>query len=294
MRTGYSDAEIRVFRKRGEWSAVRRGAYLDLETLGHLDAGQRHELMVRAAVADLTLPAVVSHCSAAVLLGLPLWSTDLGKVHLTRQPPARRGASTHVRMHESRMQADDIIVHRGLQVTSPARTIVDLARTLPFEQAVVAADAALRMGLPHDALADVAGRAFGRSGTRAMGRVLRFADGRSESVGESRSRVCMRTAGLPEPDLQFEVRDAGGVLIGRSDFAWLGGRLLGEFDGKVKYGRFLRPGETAGDAVFREKRREDALRATGAGFVRWVWADLDHPARFAAHIRAALDAVAAA
>jgi hypothetical protein len=61
-------------------------------------------------------------------------------------------------------------------------------------------------------------------------------------------------AGLPTPELQFDVRDAGGMLIGRSDFAWHGGRLPGEFDGKVKYEKFLRPGESAGDAVFREKQ----------------------------------------
>jgi hypothetical protein len=101
-------------------------------------------------------------------------------------------------------------------------------------------------------------------------------------------------AGLPTPELQFDVRDAGGMLIGRSDFAWHGGRLPGEFDGKVKYEKFLRPGESAGDAVFREKQREEAFRATGARVVRWVWADVDQPARLAAHIRAALQAAGVA
>ena len=55
-------------------------------------------------------------------------------------------------------------------------------------------------------------------------------------------------------------------------------RLLGEFDGRVKYGRLLRPGQTPGDVVWAEKLREDALRrTTGFGMERLVWADLDRP-----------------
>jgi hypothetical protein len=49
---------------------------------------------------------------------------------------------------------------------------------------------------------------------------------------------------------------------------------VGEFDGKVKYGRALRPGQDPGEAVFVEKRREDALRDRSLQVVRWVWAEL--------------------
>ena len=57
--------------------------------------------------------------------------------------------------------------------------------------------------------------------------------------------------------------------------------MLGEFDGRVKYGRLLRPGQEPGDAVFEEKRREDAIRDEGWGVVRWVWSDLQVPHRLA-------------
>jgi hypothetical protein len=63
-----------------------------------------------------------------------------------------------------------------------------------------------------------------------------------------------------------------GELLGISDFRW--GRLLGEFDGMVKYGRLLRPGQTAADAVISEKIREDRMRAQDRGMFRWIWADL--------------------
>jgi hypothetical protein len=88
------------------------------------------------------------------------------------------------------------------------------------------------------------------------------------------------------PDLQFSVIDHTGRLIGTTDFAWEEHKLLGEFDGKVKYGRLLRSGEEPEDAVFREKRREDLLReTTGWGMIRLVWSDLYSPLATAARVR---------
>ena len=65
--------------------------------------------------------------------------------------------------------------------------------------------------------------------------------------------------------------------------------LLGEFDGKAKYHRFRRPGETIEQAVMREKQREDLLRElTGWRCIRLVWADLFTPELTAQRIRRAL------
>ncbi|MCW2785632.1 MAG: hypothetical protein JWP74_2149 [Marmoricola sp.] len=99
----------------------------------------------------------------------------------------------------------------------------------------------------------------------------------------------MWTEHLPEPVLQFEVHDDNGALVGRSDFGWPGYGLLGEFDGMQKYGRLLRPGESPGEALTREKVREDALRSiTGFMMVRIIWPDLFTRAVTGARIRAAL------
>ena len=78
---------------------------------------------------------------------------------------------------------------------------------------------------------------------------------------------------VPAPVLQWEVPARG--RVGRTDFAWPEQRTVGEFDGRIKYGRLLRPGQQPGDAVFEEKRREDAIRDTGLRVVRWVWDELD-------------------
>ena len=99
----------------------------------------------------------------------------------------------------------------GLPVTTVTRTVVDLARSTPFEADVVTADAALRRGHTSTAqLRDCLSGMGAVPGVRAAARVVGFADGLSESVGESRSRVLIHRLALPVPDLQVRVRRADG------------------------------------------------------------------------------------
>ena len=151
---------------------------------------------------------------------------------------------------------------------------MDLARSLPFAQAVTAGDAAIASGLTPDDLASAMHRSQRRPGVAAARRAAALLDGRSESPGESTSRVVLAELGLPVPQLQYEARDARGRLVGWADFDWEEHRTLGEFDGKIKYGRLVKVGETAQDVVYQEKRREDALRDLGWQVVRWGWSDL--------------------
>ncbi len=105
----------------------------------------------------------------------------------------------------------------------------------------------------------------------------------------------MRVQHVPEPQLQFKVYDDHGNLVGITDFAWPEFRLLGEFDGRIKYGRLLKDGEKPGDAVFREKEREDLLREiTGFMMIRYIWANLYNPQAMAARTRRKMRMAAAA
>ena len=87
------------------------------------------------------------------------------------------------------------------------------------------------------------------------------------------SRAVMIEHHLPMPDLQKKIVDRSGGFIGRVDFIWPGLRVIGEFDGAVKYTRGL-TGRSAEETVVDERRREQALeRTTGMRVVRWVWDD---------------------
>ena len=264
---GVTDAELRALRRRGALTTVRPGAYATAG--GDDDPAAWHALAVRAAVDKVAPGAVVSHASAAVLHGLALWDCPLDRVHVTRSRSSGGRRTRLLHVHAALLCPDEVVEVGGIPVTSVARTVVDLARWLPFEPAVVSADAALscRLVSPGE-LAEAVARAAGRTGNPDARRVVAFADGRAESVGETRSRVAIRRAGLPAPVLQYRVGPH------RTDFGWPGSRTVGEFDGKVEYGRLLRAGQEPGAAVFAEKRREDELRDHGEQVVRWVWDEL--------------------
>lgn len=280
---GFTSHEVRRFLRAGDLTAVRRGAYV----LGAppADGLQRHVLAVRATMSHLADDVAASHVSAAVLHGLPVWAIKADRVHVTR--PRRSGgrAGARVHVHTAPLDPDEIVMVDGIPATGIARTVVDLARTEPFEQAVAVADAALHAGLAATELADAVLRATRWPGCPAARRVIAFADAGSESVGESRSRVAIALARLPAPLLQWEVFSPNGRLVGRTDFGWLQQRTVGEFDGQVKYGRLLRPGQEPGEVVFAEKRREDDLRDQGLEVVRWTWPDLGNFAPVAERLR---------
>jgi hypothetical protein len=284
LAAGYVDHEVRRLLRDGSLHAIRRGAYVEYAPD---DPAAQHALLVRAALAELTPDVVVSHVSAAVIHGLRVWGIPLDRVVVTRarrRSGARRGSRVHV--HCAPLESDEIVFVEGVPVTSVPRTVVDVARAVGFEQAVVVADAALEAGLVDEAqLAAALARWPRWPGLPAARRAIAFAARGSGSVGESRSRVAMAKAGLPAPILQWEVRRSGGAFVGRVDFGWPRLRTVGEFDGRVKYGKLLRPGQDPTEVVYEEKLREDALRAEDLAVVRWTWSDLTRFAPVAARLR---------
>jgi len=195
-----------------------------------------------------------------------------------------------VHHHVGRLAESDVTEVGGLLVTRPARAVLEAGCWLPAEKGLVIADSALHLGLctPGE-LARVFEVINHWRGSQRLHVVLRLANGRRESPGESRGAYLFWRYGLPRPIFQYEVYDEAGALVAVVDFAWPDHGVLGEFDGKVKYGRLLRPGQEPGDVVFNEKRREDMLRElTGATMRRVVWADYDHPRATALRFASAL------
>jgi hypothetical protein len=271
---GFSYDEVARRSRRGDLQRVRRGAYTT-PTDAELTREEQHRRLLDATVPSLVDGSVVSHGSAAVLHGLPVWSDATARVHITRPNDGKRRRILHV--CGAPLAASEITLIDGIAVTSLARTVLDLARTRPMSQAVAAADRALRDGLPPQLLAEGMVRMERWPGVRAARRVVAFADPRSESVGESVSRVRIHLDGLPRPELQYEILGPFGQVIARVDFYWKEQRTVGEFDGRIKYGRLLKPGQRVEDVIYEEKVREDAVRGEGHGFARWVWDDCWRP-----------------
>ncbi|MGV9680765.1 hypothetical protein ACWDSJ_36310 [Nocardia sp. NPDC003482] len=270
---GVTDDQIRRLCTGGSWRRVRRGTYADETAFAHLDATARHRTLIAAALPDLTDEAVLSHQSAAVIYGAPVWGALLDRVCVTRNRRNGGRIKPHLKVHCAPLGG--VAELHGMLLTTPARTVVDVARTVPFEAAVVIADALAReFGITPTDLAIELEAARYRRGVGLARRVAAFLDPHSESVGESRSRVMLRRLGFPAPSTQGEVYSEEGRLLGRVDFYYDGTGVVGEFDGRVKYGRLLRPDQDPGDAVFVEKKREDALRANGYRVVRWTWDEL--------------------
>jgi hypothetical protein len=96
LTTGRSDGELARLVRAGGLSRLRRGAYLD--SVLPATAAHRHRVLIRATMAGLRRPAVVSHQSAAVLHDLPLWGAPLDRIHL--DAALHIGALTHGALRE--------------------------------------------------------------------------------------------------------------------------------------------------------------------------------------------------
>ncbi len=253
------------------WHHVRHGVWIEAATWHALTPEQRHAALVHAT--DLVSQVPGEHVfaleSAAAVWGLPNVESFPAHVSRLATGPRTRG-SRLIKVHVG-APAEAVVMH-GLLVTDVPRTVVDLARTGSLARGLPAPDHALRHGLCTRAQlveAAVAVPARVRGRPRAL-LAVELADPGSMSAGESLSRAAMFRLNLPRPDLQVPVEDAQ-ALIGVADFGWPG--VVGEFDGRRKYG--VAPGADpteAAEVLWREKRREDRFRRQ-VRVARWVWAD---------------------
>lgn len=251
---GFEYADLRRMSASGELRRLRRGAYAD-PIAAEPESRQAHLELLRATMRQSAPATVASHMSAAAVHGLPLWHSMLDRVQLTRDRPGGVKRRTYSVVRGIPLDADDVVVVDGTLVTSLARTVLDLGCQLHMRKAVAVGDAALRLGLTPEQVESVLERGRRRHGIGRARRSLGFLDARAESPGESTSRVIFFEIGLPKPDLQVEVRNRAGRLLGRCDFGWEEACTVGEFDGRVKYGRILKPEQKVEDVVWESTLR---------------------------------------
>jgi very-short-patch-repair endonuclease len=283
LAAGYSPAEIRSRLDSGIWLRLRRGRYVDAAARPS-DGLTGYRLDCWAALSAMDGPAVVSHNSATLLHGRDLHpdarlrTQGLVELILPNGGARRRPG---VLGHDLPLAADERTEIDGLPVTTLERTAVDVASIETPVNALITVDSVLR-GWLGDGVSRIDGQRkllaaaerWPRKSHRRIARTIAFADGLSETAGESLSRLELSGQGIPTPRLQYIVGDF------RSDFGWPEYRTLGEFDGRLKY--------TDPAILWAEKLREDALRDAGWELVRWTWAQITRsPAEVAARVRRA-------
>lgn len=280
-RSGMSDADIAL--ALAQHTRVRRGVYAAEYPHGR---EEQHLLAARAVLATHRPDCVLSHVTAALVWEFPVMLSELGPVTVSRigdlSVPNRRQPGVHVFGHI--LSSRDVIHHDGVPVTTAERTVLDCARHLPFLPSLAIADAAAHAGVLDPAsISRQMSQMRGWKGVGKTRHVLAAIDPATESPGETWTRMALLTAGY-EVESQFVVADSGG-FVGRADFRIKDTPVLVEFDGQSKYGL---SDDAPREALWREKRRHDALVQAGYEVVRLTWADLSTPSTAHRMIRDAL------
>lgn len=262
---GLTDGAVRAALRAGALVSRARGVLL------LPDAETDHLADVQARLLVLGPGWVAARRSAALALGLPLLGRPPARPQLLRakERVSDRGRNRFER--RATLVDEQITVAAGLPVTSPARTVVDLAREEGFRVGLVAADEALRVGLRPELLVAQARACATWPGGITGVRVARSANGLAESPLESISRP--RVSGVATPELQVGIY-CGSAFVARVDFLWRSHHLVGEADGRGKYG-----GDA--DTVYaqhqRQAAREARLRDLGFEVIRWGWDEAARP-----------------
>ena len=126
---------------------------------------------------------------------------------------------------------DDIMTIGEVRLTTPLRTALDLGCWLSRREALAALDGFRRVhGLTRRDFQQELSRYRRRRGVVQLRQLVPLADGRSESPGESWTRLCIIDDGLPCPTPQYWVVHRG-VPIYRLDLAYPACKVVIEYDG---------------------------------------------------------------
>ena len=191
--------------------------------------GLKYEAL-RLAVPD----GAFSHRTGGYVLGLPVHEL-LNRTQMTVEPPKNPPRRRGVKGYERALPPGDVIEWRGLRVTSPARTLVDLSEDISARELVVVGDEILRKGLA--TLAELTATLEvqslnGRRGLATVRWALQRVDGKSGSPQESRARLRCEDEGLPRPACNVDIYDDSGGFIACSDLVFKEAKVAVEFDGE--------------------------------------------------------------
>lgn len=258
-----------------------------------------HALLTTALLRSFDGRVVASHQSALVLHEVALWRSDLHRSHVARSDDEhsrhRRNAVIHPACGLPPVLIGDLpTVPVAVAIVQVGLALGPTGRRFPLES-LVAADSALHQEkVTADELTEALRLSEGVPGIRAVRALLAFADGRHESVGETRMMHNLRLRGhICDPQKSVTI---GGRTY-RVDGKLRGHNVFVEFDGLSKYlpaGANTTQDELeARRRLLAEKERQDAIsKQTGAEFVRFGWRDLDNVAAMDREINEAIQRLA--
>ncbi len=159
---------------------------------------------------------------------------EAGRLHIVVPGPAAPRSTQRVSVHRTRrLTPADVTTYGELPVTTAARTIVDLAATLPVRDVERLVDDALVRGVTTvPLLSGCMGRNSrrGLAGTLALRAAIDlWLDGGLESHAESEVLRFLLRHRVPSPQRQVEVRAPDGRRL-RVDLAWPIPRVVLEID----------------------------------------------------------------
>ena len=229
-----------------------------------------------AAVLAAGPGAALSHRSAAELWGMRNGSRTRVEVNV----PRHRRSTARLHVHCVAMQPDEVTEHDGITVTTPARTLLDLAAVVPRQHLTAAfEEAEIRRLASPTSLAALLERYPRRNGTTAIKEILENHDRNGKSVPtsvlERRLLALLDAHDLPRPKINRRGDE------GELDATWYEERLIVECDGFATHG--------TREAFERDRAKDRALQAAGWRVVRLTWRQLtDDPDTVAAHLKALL------
>lgn len=295
---GVSGRRLELAARRGDLLRLAPSLYAVPSAWEPMKAWDQHLSLARTAVRT-TPDAIISHASAAAILGLPMPPRPPTRATMTLLDDSRTSPEdAWRRFHRGATPPEHVLIDAGHPYLIPARTVIDALRELPPRDALAIIDGALRSSTTtvHELLLM---RSHQRRwpGIAAADPLLRLADARRESWLESASAWVFHTLELPLAIPQVIVSDLSGRFLGRVDAFWPELGLVGEADGRGKYRPKDGPGtaedaeRAAADAVLAQVERESRLRDTCLEVIRWEPSELGQPLllgqRFAAAARRA-------
>jgi putative AbiEi antitoxin of type IV toxin-antitoxin system len=275
LASGVTSSQLNRAVGRGEVTRIVSGLYALTSRWDAREPWHRH-LDIAEAAARTTPDAIVSHASAAALLGLPMPPRPPTRATMTLLDDRRTSeGDSWRRFHRGHTPPEHVVIDHGRPHLIHSRTVIDCIRDMRPGDALAVLDAALGAGLVSGSeLMEMRRHQRRWPGIAAADSILRLGDGRRETWLESSSAWAMARLELPPGIPQVVVCDAAGRFIGRVDVLWPELGLVGEADGKAKYMMGANPArlpdeELVSRAMRAQEIREEGLHGVGLQVFRW-------------------------